>query len=136
MKYEYVKGPTSDIVFKAYGKDMKELLENSAEALFSIICDIKQVKADNPVIMEVEGDDAKDLLFNWLQELIAAVDTDEMFFSKFDVKSIKENKIVVECYGEGIKPEKGNTLVKAVTNHLFDLEEKDGLLVATVSLDI
>ena len=136
MKYEYVKGPTSDIVFKAYGKDMKELLENSAEALFSIICDIKQVKAENTVTLEAEGDDSKDLLFNWLQELIAIVDTDEMFFSKFDVKSIEGNKIVVECYGEGIKPEKGNTLVKALTNHLFDIEEKDGKLITTVSLDI
>ena len=41
-----------------------------------------------------------------------------------------------EVFGESISPEKGETLVKAVTYFGFNLEQKDGQYVATVSLDI
>lgn len=136
MKYEYFKDLTSDVAFKAYGKDMRELFKNSALALFDVICELDKVKPDKMIIVEVKGDGYKDLLFNWLQELIAAVDTKEMFFSKFKVIGINDRKMVAECYGDEIKPENGKTLVKAVTNYLFDLKEEKGKKIAVVSLDI
>ena len=37
------------------------------------------------VDVEVKGEDKEDLLFNWLQEIIAAVDIEEKFFSKFEI---------------------------------------------------
>ena len=59
-----------------------------------------------------------------------------MFFSKFEIEELEKNKIKAVAYGEPITPEKGETVVKAVTYHKFRLEEtKDGLM-ATVSLDI
>jgi SHS2 domain-containing protein len=136
MKYEYLNDLTSDIVFKAYGKDIKELFVNSAEALFSIICKIDKVKAKKQITIGLDAGDYKSLLFSWLQSLIAAVDTEEMFFSRFKIKKISDKGILAECWGEDISPEKGTTLVKAVTNYKFELEEKEGTFFAVVSLDI
>ena len=44
QKYKFLDDITSDVMFEAYGKDLKELFENAAEALFSVICKIKKVK--------------------------------------------------------------------------------------------
>ena len=87
-------------------------------------------------MIEASGNGYEDLLFNWLQRIIAETDISEMFFSKFSIKSLEDNSLVAEISGEPVSPEKGETVVKAVTYHKFQLEEKDGKYKATVSLDI
>lgn len=136
MKYKFIDKITSDVMFEAYGKDFKELLVSAAEALSSVICKIDKVEPERKVTVMVKGKDEKDLLFNWLEEIIAAVDVHEMFFSKFEVKSLKGNKMVAEMYGEEVSPEKGGTVVKSVTYYKFKLEKKDGKYTATVSVDV
>jgi len=136
MKYEYLKDLTSDVAFKAYGKSLEELFENSAEALLSIICDIEKIDSKNKITIIAEGDDRKDLLFNWLQQLIAHVEIEQMFFSKFKIIEITGTKLTAECYGEPLDMSKAGTVVKSLTNYLFDLKEKDGNFTATVSVDI
>jgi len=136
MKYEYIKDLTSDVAFKAYGEDMKEVFENSAEALLSIFCDIEKIEPKDKLIIEAKGEDPKDLLFNWLQQLIAEIDIEQMFFSKFKITEITKKRLTAECYGEPLDMDKAGTVVKSVTNYLFNLEEKDGKFISTVSVDI
>jgi len=136
MKYEYIKDLTSDVAFNAYGSTMKELFLNSAEALVNIVCDIKKVKPEKRIEVEVKGDSYDDLLFNWLQEIIALIDTEEMFYSKFVIEELAENRLIGEIYGESTKPELGKTLVKALTNHKFSITDQKGKKKATVTLDI
>lgn len=135
-KYKFLDNITSDVAYEAYGKDLKEVFENAALALFSIICKIDKVKADKKEKFEVKAEKAEDLMFNWLQSLIAIVDTEEMFFSKFDVKVIDETHLIAECYGEPIKPELGETVVKAVTMYKYKFEKIDNGYKVTVSVDI
>ena len=123
-------------MFESYGKDKKELFSNSAEALFSIICKIKKVEPKVKKEISVKGKDIKDLLFNFLQELIARVDIDGLFFSKFEIKEFSDKKLKALCYGEPISPEKGEIIVKAVTLYKFNVEKTDKGYKATVSLDI
>ena len=37
MKYKFVEDLTSDVMYEAYGKDLKELFENAAKGMFHII---------------------------------------------------------------------------------------------------
>ena len=136
MKFKFVKGPTSDVKFEAYGRTPGELFENAALAVSSVMCEAKKVKAARSVASEVEGKDMKDLLFDWLQQVIALVDVEGMFFSKFKV-AVKGNKLKAECYGDDAKPENSLTVVKSVTYHDFSLEgdDKSGYK-ATIVLDI
>ena len=136
MKYEFIDDLTSDVLFYAYGKDLKEVFENSALAMFTIICDVKKVKQEHKIKVEVKGKDEGSLLYNWLQELIALVDTEECFFSSFNIIEISDTKLSAEIFGESMSQEKGQTVVKAVTNYKFNLEKLKEGYKSSVSLDI
>ncbi len=136
MKYKFIEDLTSDVVFEAYGKDLEELFENAAFALFSVICQIEKVEPKFEKQIEVEGKDTKDLMFNWLQKLIELVDLENVFLSKFKVKEIGDMHLRAICNGEYADPKKGGTLVKAVTYYKFNLEKIDKGYKVTVSLDI
>ncbi|MEE9322937.1 MAG: archease [Candidatus Aenigmarchaeota archaeon] len=136
MKYKFIEDLTSDVIFEAYGKDLKELFENAAFALFSVICQIEKVKPLVGKEIEVSGEDTKDLMFNWMQKLIRVVDLDGLFLSKFRVKEIGDTHLKAACHGEEADPKRGGTLVKAVTYYKFNLEKTDKGYKVTVSLDI
>jgi len=139
MKYEILDDITSDVMFRSYGKNFEELIENSAEALFSIICDIKEVKDKEVLMVEVEGENEKELIHNWLSKLLTVIDTENMFFSKFKVLELDKNneiKIRVECYGEEIRQELIFTVVKAVTYYRYSVDQVEDGWVASVVIDI
>ncbi len=135
-KYKFLDNITSDVAYEAYGKDLKELFENAALALFTVICKVGEVKPDKKEKFEVKAENAEDLMFNWLQSLIAIVDTEQMFFSKFEIKEIDETHLIAELQGEPIKPELGETVVKAVTMYKYKFEQSEKGYKVTVSLDI
>lgn len=136
MKYRLIDDVTSDVVFEAYGRDLAGLFENAAMALSSIICQIEEIGKSVSKKIELEGDDVKDLMFNWLQKIIEMVDVDGLFFSRFRIEDISKTKLNAVCYGEESDPGKGGVLVKAVTYHRFNVEKTDDGYKATVSLDI
>jgi SHS2 domain-containing protein len=135
-RYRFIDDLTSDVMFEAYGSDLREVFESSAEAMMSVMCQIKRVGQKESREVEVKGKDERDLLFNWLQELIALVDTEGMFFSRFEIEEISSTRLKATVHGEEADPSKGETLVKAVTYYKFAFEKtKDGFR-ARVSLDI
>ena len=136
MKYKFIEDLTSDVMFEADGKDLKELFENSAEALFSVIAQTGKLKENVVKEITVEGDDVRELMVNWLQELIARVDVEHVFFRRFEVKEISEKKLRARCYGQESRPELGETLVKAVTYYKLKVEKTKQGWKARVALDI
>lgn len=134
--YRFIKDLTSDIMFEAYGKDLKEVFENSARALFDIICQRGNIEKKNSTEVIAEGEDVSDLMFNWLQALIASVDIDCMFYNDFKVKEISEQRVIADCIGEEITAEKGETVVKAVTYYNFKFEKTDNGYTTRVVVDI
>ncbi len=136
MKYRFVDDLTSDVMFEAHGKDLREVFENAAEAMFSVICSMDKVSHSNEVDVTVHARDAEELMINWLQELIGLVDTESMFFSKFRVTEIDEKHLKAKIYGEDMKPEKGETVVKAVTYYKYKFQKTKKGYLARVSLDI
>ena len=136
VRYRFVRDLTSDVMFEAYGKSRKELFENAALAVLEVICQLDKVEPKTDVEVVVEGKDEKDLLFNWLQAVIAEVDIRQMFFSKVEVVDISDKRMSAIFYGEEMVPEKGETVVKAVTYYGFSLVKGKEGYIATVSLDI
>lgn len=123
-------------MFEAYGKDLKEVFENAAEALFSVMCKIEKVGTKKKKKLVVEADNTGELMIEWLQSLIAAVDIEGMFFSRFEIKKISETKLEAVVYGEDVTPEKGGTVVKAVTYHQYEFKRTNEGYVCRVALDI
>src|SRR3989338_5841678 len=123
MKYRFIDKLKSDVMFEAYGKNLKGLFENAALALFSVICDIKKVKPKKKEKFEMKAENLEDLMYNFLSGLIAIVDTEEMFFSKIKVLEVDEQHVIAELFGEEMTKEKGGTVVKAVTYYEYKLEK-------------
>lgn len=136
QKYEILEDLTSDIAFKAYGKTKQELLENSGEALLSIMADIDTIKPKKTVLVKVEGEDYNDLLFNWLQELIAVIEIEGIYFSSFSVKEFSKTSCIVECKGEPIQQKMEKAHIKAITRYLYSVKETKQGLTATVTVDV
>ena len=136
MKFKIIDEVTAEIGFESYGKNPKELFENSALALFTIMCDIKKVKPSRSEKISLKADNLQELMFSWLQQLIALVDIEEMFFSKFKINKINEKQLEATIYGEEVSPRKGKIVVKSVTNHRFKVEKNNKGYKATVVLDI
>ena len=136
MRYKFVEDLTSDVMFEAYGKDLKELFENAALALLSVICKTDKVKPKEKEEFQIKGNNAEELMINWLQGIIAIVDTEQKFFSKVEIEKIDETCVRAKLSGEPIKPELGETVVKAVTYYKYKLEKTGKGYKVTVCLDI
>tara|TARA_Y100000310_G_C20661064_1_gene804842 strand:- start:1964 stop:2377 length:414 start_codon:yes stop_codon:yes gene_type:complete len=136
QKYKFIDDLTSDVLYEAYGKDLKEVFENAALALFSVICQLDKVKPKVAEEFKIEGENEEELMFNWLQGLIAIVDTEHMFFSRFKVEEIDKKHVIAKMYGEPATPEKGETVVKAVTNYKYSFKKTEKGYTVRISLDI
>ncbi len=139
MKYKFIEDLTSDVMFESYGFTLEELFENSAEALFSIICEIDEIEPKEKLVFEFESETLEDALFNFLSTLLAESEITELFLCKFKVKitEVKGGFVgKVTAFGEPFTKEKGGTLVKGITNYKFKVELKNEKYTATVVCDI
>lgn len=135
-KYRFFDDITSDVVFEAYGATLKDVFINAAEAMFSVMCKMDSIAPRDERRIDVDADSVEDLMVNWLQSLIASVDIEEMFFSKFTITEIDETHLTAFVYGQSVSPELGQTVVKAVTYHQFDFRKTEQGYLCRVSLDI
>ena len=136
MKFRIIDDLTSDVMFEAYGKTLKEVFENAAEALFSVICQKEKVEPKIARDIEMEAESVEELMFDWLQELIARVDIEEMFFSKFEVFEVSETSLKARIWGSEARPELGETVVKAVTYYGYKFEKTEKGYKVRAALDI
>ena len=136
MKYKFLEDLTSDVAFEAYGKTLKELLENAALAMFSVVCDIKHIEPKKSMKIELSSDSREDLLYDWLSKLLSQSEINNLFLSKFEVQKINHLKLLGIAYGEPMSQEKSGTVVKGVTYHGFSIKETSAGYKARVTLDI
>ncbi len=140
-KFEYLDDLPSDAGFIAYGKSIKELFENSASALFSIIADINKIQPKKQIKILLSAKDVEELLYAFLSQIIAESEINELFFSKAKVKiSFDETKneyqLKAELLGEEQSEEKGRNLVKAITLHDFSIKKENNEYVAKIYVDL
>lgn len=138
-KFKFIDITSADVAFEAYGKDLNELFANSALAMFEVMINTSLVNKKIERFIEVNGYDLLSLMFNWLNELIFYVDTENLAFSEFEVNVDEKNfKLKAICKGEKIDRNKHEvrTLVKACTYHKMKIWKENEIWKATVILDI
>ena len=133
---------TADVMFRAYGRTVEEMLSNAASALFQAMVDPASIAAVDRWVVELEGDDLEDLAYRWLSEIIFLFETESAVFSRFQValeefQDGKGWKLRAEIGGERIDPERHSFLaeVKAVTRHKFAIEKNERWCIQVV-LDV
>ena len=140
-KYKFLEDVAiADIAYEAYGKDLNELFENAAMAIFELSANLKTVESKQKIEFKLDNEKIDNLLYDFLSEILFLKDSKYMVFKNVKVE-IKENKhfeLKAVLEGDTINPEKLQLEndIKAVTMHMFELKKvKDGYK-ATVVVDI
>jgi|TARA_B100002003_G_C14018645_1_gene491287 SHS2 domain-containing protein len=133
LKYKVLDNVAiADIAFECYGKDLNELFENSAFAIFEETTDLSKVEEKETKQIKLESDKIDKLLYDFLSEILYIKDTDSFLFKNSKVKiEEKGNKFSLEANlsGESIDREKHEMRndIKAITLHMFKVEKtKEG----------
>jgi|TARA_B100001964_G_scaffold242488_1_gene317506 SHS2 domain-containing protein len=131
----------ADIAFEIYGKNLNELFENAALAIFEESADLKNVKEKEKKTIKIDSDKIEDLLFDFLSEILFLKDTFSILFKKSNVKiTEKEEKFYLDAKlsGEKINREKHELKndIKAVTLHMFKVEKTKKGYKALVVVDV
>jgi SHS2 domain-containing protein len=123
--YEYFEHQ-ADVGIIGYGKTLEEAFVEGAKAMFQVMCEIKNVKAVKKIKIEVEGNDKETMFIEWLNDLLAKKDIEDMFFSEFEVK-IDGNKLIGLAKGEKMDLDRHQVKVevKAATYAQLKVEEVD-----------
>jgi SHS2 domain-containing protein len=141
QKYKFLEDVAlADIAYEAYGKDLNELFENAAAALFELTADLSTVKNKKRIDFYLEHVNAENLLYDFLSEILYLKDKEYMVFTKVDVKIVpgKKLKLNASLKGDRInsKTQKLENDIKAITMHMFKLEIIKGEYKSTIVVDL
>lgn len=141
MAYRYLENiAKADAAFEVKAESLKGLFKDAALALFGLMVDLNSVEAKESRQIILENKKIEDLLFDFLEELVFLKDKDYILFKEFqiDISFNKKYKLKAQAKGEMINPQKHKLEVdvKAITLHLFKVEQKNKIWYARIVVDI
>ncbi len=136
-KYEQTDH-TADIGLKIFGNSLLGLFANAGYALCDSLTDISKVIPATKQTFCLQRDSTEELLVEWMGDLLYTFETEGLLFNRFNIISINKNSLSAEAEGEFFNSALHTIKngVKAVTYHKLKIEEKNGLWLAEVVLDV
>jgi len=139
MEYELLEHE-ADIGIRGYGNTIEEAFENGAKAMFSIMIDLETVESEKNGEIKCEAPDIEALFVEWLNELLAKKDLEEMSFSRFKVKIYKGDIYKLEGTASGEKfdqkKHKAKLEVKGATYSGLKIGKKDEKIFIQCIVDV
>ncbi|HZQ10324.1 MAG TPA: archease [Anaerolineae bacterium] len=124
---------TADWAFRAFGRNLKDLYENAAYAIFEL-----EGATDAPITVtrqvRVQGIDYEGLLVNWLNELLFLQETKNETYQQFKITNLTDTELEATIQGAAALPTK--KFIKAVTYHDLKIERTPRGWQATVVVDV
>lgn len=129
---------TADFGIHVTGKDPKDLFQTAAFALFDVITEIDRLDGEFSRELTVTGEDWPDLMVNWLRELLALWNVNQMLVKKTLIHSISANRLSAQILVDTYVPRHHEIKceIKAVTYHQIKVEERDGKWQARIIFDV
>ena len=137
MSYSYPEGgPTADLLVEAKGETLGEAFAQIALGMFNMMTPLEGIEEKDDFIVEAEGTDLENLLFNLMDELLFINDVDFYVPKSIHVTIDFENlRAIAICKGERFSAttHEVGIAVKAVTYHMMEIKESpEGWLVRMV----
>lgn len=134
MKYK-ILSHTADLRLEVYGKTMEELFTNAAEALARVLVpEVKEkISTGLKEKLEIESININILLVDFLNEILAKSQIEKAVFFLEKIK-ITGNKLTAEL--TGIRVDKFEEDVKAVTYHEVNIKKEDEIFRTKLIMDI
>jgi SHS2 domain-containing protein len=133
---------TADITIECWASSLKEAFEEAALATFEVILNTDTVRPMEPVDVNVQGIDIQELLVEWIGQLIALIDINSQFYSRFEVLELNENEgscsLKGRVWGEEIDLDRHETRteVKAMTYADMRIDQQPESITLWFTLDL
>jgi len=127
---------TADVKFQAFGNSLEEAFENSALALQEVITKKIKIKSVIKKKIEVEGRDKEALLYNFLEEFLFLLDSENFILNKIKKINIKDNKLIAEVIGDKAGNYKFTNDVKAITYNSMFVKKQGKVYICQVVVDV
>ena len=144
VRYKFLEDiAIADIAYESYGKNLNELFENSALAIFELSAEVRTIKPKKKLEIKLEHEKLDNLLYDFLSEILFLKDSRYMVFKNVKVKinedkKNKKFKLKSTLEGDTINSEKQRLEndIKAITMHMFELNKVKNGYRARVVVDI
>lgn len=133
---------TADVYVEAYGKNLEEAFANAALGMENVITSTEKVEPKVKKRIEVESEDEKALLFDFLTRFLILHDAENLVFSDIKVESIRPSngKLALKAVAWGeqfdAKKHESGTYVKAVSYMEMSIKKENGKVTIKVLIDI
>lgn len=136
-KYRFFQH-TADAKFQAYGQTLEETFQHAALAIASLMWDWKMVDQKSEVPVQVEGRDLKQLLVNFLEEILYLFDTRSFLLGRVKNTVIrrKNSLYILHAIFEGDEYSFDYEIfgdVKAITYNEMVIREDEPFMVQVVA---
>lgn len=128
---------TADCAIRVYARDLEELFERSALAMFWLIADLSKINSKEELFLKSEGVDYEDLLIAWLNDLNSLHQLKGIVFNDFNVISLSPEKITAK--GKGMYVYEHGIIrreIKAATFHGLSLNKAHAFIFADIIFDV
>ena len=128
---------TADVGIRVEAPTLEDLFETAGLAFTEVVTSAESLDCSVERRFKLEEDNIETLLVSWLQELLYLLDTEELVFSRFQVR-LHDCSLEATAWGEVFDPDRHmiKTEIKAVTYHQLEVAESDQGWQAQVILDI
>jgi len=135
--YEFFEH-TADIGIRAHAETLKDLFLVMAEALVKLVAEDSQRAAVEIRSISLTAENAQDLLFSWMRELLFLFSTDRFLPATYAFEMLTPTELRATLRGRAFDPlrDTQGREVKAITRHLLRVEQRDGVWHAEVIVDV
>ena len=139
--YRFLEHVT-DALVEAWGETMEEAFSQAGRALFETMLDTEKVHRKTSEEIRTAGHDEKELLYNYLEELLLLFEVKQLALGDFAVSSIisiqGEIRLKGKTSGEPYDRAKhgGRVEVKGITYHLMEIEKHPTKVTVRFLLDL
>jgi len=139
MKFKFISH-TADIKFQAFGNSLEDCFKNASYALINIMFRVK-IKNKEGKKFFVKGKDLESLLYNFLEEFLFLIDSENFILGKIEKIRIIGNEekgyvLNAEISGDNVKDYKTEGDIKAITYHEMFVKKENTKYVCQVIVDV
>ncbi len=129
---------TADLGIEVSGGTIEELYAGAAMALFDLLADTEAIRVTQVRTIAVEGEDAADLLINFLRELLSVWNSMGFLGRECTIREVTPRRLTAHLRGEPFDPARHRikTEIKAVTYHQSSVKRTAKGWVGRVVFDV
>lgn len=128
---------TADVKFQAFGKNLEECFENAFLALREVMFGDLEIEGSIKKKIKIKGKDLENLLYNFLEEFLYLLDTEEFVSLKLENVKVDKKNFLIEAEVNGnIGRVRISNPVKAITYHDMFIKKEKNKYICQVVVDV